>query len=195
MTRRLLGALTLVAGLATVLPSATLQAQGAWRTLFNGRTLAGWDVVGDANWSVKEGAIWGSRGGGYLVTPMPHGDIQFTVDFWATPDANSGVFVRCADPKSITADNCYEVNIFDRRPDQSYRTGGIVNLARPTAVIDTGNKWNTFDITAKRSTLTVILNGTKVVEHEQNGARPRGYIALQYGAGVLRFRNIRMRSL
>lgn len=194
MTRRLMGILVLLAAAAVLLPDA-LEAQGRWRTLFDGRTLAGWDVVGDANWSVKEGAIWGSRGGGYLVTPMPHGDVQFTVDFWATPDANSGVFVRCADPKSITADNCYEVNIFDRRPDQSYRTGGIVNLAKPTAVIDTGNRWNTFDITAKGSKLTVILNGTTVVEHEQNGARPRGYIALQYGAGVLRFRNIRMRTL
>lgn len=195
MTRRLLAGLALLAALTVLLPARVLEAQGGWTRLFDGRTLAGWDVVGDANWSVKEGAIWGSRGGGYLVTPMPHGDVQFTVDFWATSDANSGVFVRCADPKTITADNCYEVNIFDRRPDQSYRTGGIVNLARPTAVIDTGNKWNTFDITAKGSTFSVTLNGNRVVDNYQNAARPRGYIALQYGAGVVRFRNIRMRTL
>ena len=41
------------------------------------------------------------------------------------------MFIRCEDPKTINAMNAYEVNIFDKRPDQAYRTGAIVDVAKP----------------------------------------------------------------
>ena len=44
-----------------------------------------------------------------------------------------------------------EVNIYDKRPDPTYRTGGIVDVAKPMAMITTGGKWNTIDITARRA--------------------------------------------
>lgn len=193
--RRLIAATLLVGVFAAPQVPVTLEAQGGWRNLFDGKTLGGWDVVGNANWSVKEGNIWASSGAGHLVTPMPYGDTQITFDFWVTPDANSGVFIRCADPKQITAMNCYEVNIFDLRPDPAYRTGGIVNVARPLVNINTGNKWNTMDVTAKGSKFSVSINGQKMVDNAENADRPRGHITLQYGAGIVRFRNIRIRTL
>ena len=76
-------------------------------------------MVGDANWTVADGAVQATTGTGFLVTPCPYGDFQITLDFWVTDDANSGVFIRCEDPKTITAMNAYEVNIFDKRPDQT----------------------------------------------------------------------------
>ena len=57
--------------------------------------------------------IQADKGTGFLVTPVPYGDFQITLDFWVTDDANSGVFIRCEDPKTITAANAYEVNIYD----------------------------------------------------------------------------------
>ena len=51
------------------------------------------------------------------------------VEFWASHDANSGVFMRCQDVKNITDENCYEANIFDQRPDPSFATGAIVKVA------------------------------------------------------------------
>src|SRR3954469_12884868 len=132
-------------GLTPLRPPTLLKAQAPWVTLFDGKNgLKGWDVVGDANWEVVDGLIQASKGSaaGYLVTPMAYGDFQITLDFWVTPDANSGVFIRCTDPKMISAMNAYEVNIFDMRPDQSYRTGAIVNVAKPTRVVNTGNKWS-----------------------------------------------------
>ncbi len=116
------------------------------------------------------------------------------MDFWVTDDANSGVFIRCEDPKTITAMNAYEVNIFDKRPDQSYRTGGIVDVAKPASIINTGGKWNTFDITAQGPRMTVTLNGMKMVDVEHKG-HARGPIALQYGAGTVKFRNVKIRTL
>jgi hypothetical protein len=167
---------------------------GAFTMLLDGSSLKGWDVVGDANWAVVDGAVQASRGIGFLVTPVAYGDFQITLDFWVSDDANSGVFLRCGDPKSITAANAYEVNIFDTRPDQAYRTGAIVDVAKPASVINTGGKWNTFDITARGPKLVVVLNGTKTVDVEHAG-HVRGPIALQYSAGTVKFRNVRIRPL
>jgi 3-keto-disaccharide hydrolase len=167
---------------------------GGFTTLLDGKSLKGWDIVGDANWEVVDGAVQATRGLGFLVTPASYGDFQITLEFWVTDDANSGVFIRCGDPKTITAMNAYEVNIFDKRPDQAYRTGAIVDVAKPASVINTGGKWNTFDITAQGSKLVVVLNGTKTVDVEHKG-HVRGPIALQYSAGTVKFRNVRIRTL
>jgi hypothetical protein len=184
---------TLLFGL-TLQPGVTAQGGGGWTSLFDGSTLKGWNVVGNANWSVAEGAIQASMGTGFLVTPAPYRDFQITLEFWVTDDANSGVFIRCEDPKTIGAANAYEVNIYDKRPDQSYRTGGIVDVAKPASVVMTGGKWNTFDITARGTKLTVILNGMKMVDVD-DAKHATGPIALQYGAGTVKFRNVRVRML
>jgi len=170
------------------------QAGGGWTTLFDGSTLKGWNIVGDANWEIVDKAVQATKGNGYLVTPVPYGDFQFTAEFWVSDDANSGVFIRCQDANKIAAANSYEVNIFDKRPDQSYRTGGIVDVAKPASVVMTGGKWNTFDITARGTKLTVILNGMTMVDVDDKKFA-RGPIALQYGAGTVKFRNVRVRTL
>jgi hypothetical protein len=170
------------------------QAGGAWTVILDGKSLKGWSVVGDANWNVADGVVQADKGAGFLVTPASYRDFQITLEFWVSDDANSGVFIRCSDPKTIDQTNAYEVNIFDRRPDPSYRTGGIVDVAKPASVILTGGKWNTYDITAKGPQLTVVLNGTKVVDVKDTKFVD-GPIALQYGAGTVKFRNVRIRTL
>jgi hypothetical protein len=170
---------------------------GGWITLLDGSSLKGWNVVGDANWEVADGAVQATRGTGFLVTPASYADFQITLDFWVTDDANSGVFLRCTDPKTLTAANCYEVNIYDTRPDPAYRTGGIVNVAKPASIINTGGKWNTYDITARGPKLVVTLNGMRMVDVDvvEQAGRLRGPIGLQYGAGTVKFRNVRIRAL
>ena len=183
--------------LASVSSMPRVAAQGTWTTLFDGKNgLKGWNPVGDANWEIVDGVVQATKGSAasYLVSQNTYTDFEIMLDFWVTPDANSGVFIRCTDPKMITAMNAYEVNIFDMRPDPTYRTGAIVNVAKPTSVVNTGNKWNTFDITAKGPKMTVVLNGMKIAEGE-NTMNPRGPFALQWGAGTVKFRNVRIRPL
>ena len=114
------------------------QAGGGWTTLFDGSSLDGWNVLGDANWALEDDAVRADSGRGFLVTPRSYGDFELTLEFWVDEPANSGIFVRCADGQSVRDDNSYEVNIFDTRPDQTYRTGGIVHFAAPTSVISSG---------------------------------------------------------
>ena len=187
--------LLLLAGLGPqAAPAGAGQAGGGWTTLFDGSSLDGWNVLGDANWELADGAVQADSGRGFLVTPDAYADFELTLEFWVDEPANSGIFIRCADPQSVRDDNSYEVNIFDTRPDQTYRTGGIVHFAAPTSVINTAGRWNTYEIRAEGPRLTVRLNGTLTVDTEDT-QYASGPIALQYGAGVVKFRNVRVRAL
>ena len=105
-------------------------AQQGWVTLLDGTKLEGWNRVGNANWRVAEGAVEANMGSGFLVSPMAYGNFQMRVEIWVDADANSGVFIRCQDPNKIGAATCYEVNVYDKREGQEYRTGGIVDHAK-----------------------------------------------------------------
>jgi len=166
---------------------------GEWRTLFDGSSLAGWTPVGDANWQLMEGAVAADSGTGFLLTTAAYADFDLDLEFWVTPDANSGVFIRCANPSQIGAATCYEVNIFDQRPDPTYRTGGIVEVAGPKVVLETGDRWNRYEISAHGSHLVVKLNGQTTVDTNDDKLAA-GPFALQYGAGRVMFRNVRIRA-
>ena len=167
-----------------------------WVTLFDGSSMDGWDVTGDANWSLDEtdSSVMADTGTGFLVTPESYGDFELMLEFWVDEPANSGVFIRCQEPEAIGAGNAYEVNIYDTRPDQAYRTGGIVNFASPSEVILTGGMWNTYEIRAEGSRLLVTLNGIQMVDVEDS-TYAEGPIGLQYGAGIVKFRNVQIRPL
>ena len=176
------------------LPSLATAQGGQFTTLFDGSSLDGWRALGSANWELGDGAVSANSGNGFLVSEESYGDFELRLEFWVDEPANSGVFIRCADPQSVTDRNCYEVNIYDTRADQTYRTGGIVHLAAPSTVITAGGQWNNYEITAQGSRLVVILNGTQTVDTTDDQFSS-GPLALQYGAGTVRFRNVRIRSL
>jgi hypothetical protein len=163
-----------------------------WTTLFDGTSLAAWTTTGDANWQVSDGAVAADAGAGFLVTHEAYGDFELEVEFFVSPDANSGVFLRCANPAKPGAATCYEVNIFDQRPDPSYRTGAIVGIAKPSVRIDAGNRWNTYQIEAHGRHIVVKLNGQTTVDVEDDKLAT-GPIGLQYATGQVKFRSVRIR--
>jgi hypothetical protein len=170
-----------------------------WTTLLDGtRGMENWERLGDANWREVDGVIQADKragkDAGFLVSKANYSDFQVRVEFWASDDANSGIYMRCADRAKITDKTCYEANIFDQRPDPTYGTGAIVHFAPIKDVPKAGGKWNVYDITARGPRITVLLNGTRTVElnHDQFKSGP---IALQYGAGVVRFRKVQIRPL
>jgi len=168
-------------------------------TLIDGdRGLENFQRVGDADWKATDGAIQANRSDStyaYLVSKDEYGDFRLTLEFWASDDANSGVFLRCQDPRNITAENCYEANIFDQRPDPSYGTGAIVLLAKaPEPMPKAGGKWNTYEITLNGPRLTLVLNGVTTVDIE-DAKLASGHIALQWGGGTIKFRKVEIQPL
>jgi hypothetical protein len=179
--------------------TAAEQSSGSWITLFDGSNLDNFNQVGDANWEIEDGYVGATSGNGFLVSLESYADFELTLEFWVSDAANSGVFIRASDPGVITAANSYEVNIFDTRPDPTYRTGGIVNVSAPASTINTGGQWNSYQITAEGQALTVVLNGTETVSARDDQLMD-GPFALQYGNGtaddtVVRFRNVQIRPL
>ena len=166
----------------------------AQMTLFDGSSLDGWTTSGDANWSLVDGAVEATNGNGHLISENSYSDFVLTLEFWVDDPANSGVFIRCSDRNAIGATSCYEVNIYDQREDQTYRTGGIVNFAAPAAQIDAGGQWNNYEIRAEGTRLLVTLNGTVTVDIEDS-TYSEGPFTLQYGSGVVKFRNVQIRRL
>jgi len=171
---------------------------GAWTTLVDGtQGLDNFNRVGDAGWSASDGAIQASQGGkdpGYLVSKNSYKDFMLRVEFWASDDANSGVFVRCQDPGKITDENCYEANIYDQRPDPTYGTGAIVKVAKVDPMPKAGGKWNTYEITARGTRLVLVLNGTQTVSVDDSKLAS-GPIALQWGRGTIKFRKVEIKPL
>ena len=201
MKRLLAITLGLAAGFAVIQNIETASGQGdaGWVTLVDATKMGDWDRVGDANWEMKDGALTADKLVdpkvlSYLVTKGSYKDFQIKAEFWADADANSGIFIRCDTPKVIDSKACYEVNIFDKRPDPSYGTGAIVDVAKVDPMPKAVGKWNTYDITAKGGHLVVILNGEKTAD-VQDSKHAAGPVALQYGSGVIKFRKVQIKAL
>jgi hypothetical protein len=175
---------------------------GGWTTLLDGeKGLENFERVGDVNWRAEDGAIVGDKGkGGFLKSKNSYKDFVLRVEFWAAENANSGIYMRCAEPNNLNDKSCYEANIFDQRPDQTYATGGIVHRGKLLQTVKAGGKWNTYEITAQGKKMTVVLNGTKTSEID-NVESPSGPIALQFGnlpkapGGAIKFRKVQIKTL
>jgi len=198
--KRVLAGVLLVAAAALAYAPAALT-QGGSTVLFDGKNLDNFNKVGDANWRIEDGAVVADRGNGFLVTKNEYGDFQLRAEFWVGPDANSGIFIRATDPQKLTATNGYEVNIWDDRPEKDYATGAIVNVAKVDPMPKSVGQWNTYEITAKGSQLTVVLNGVQTVD-VQDGKHAEGPFALQFGngpkdapGGAIKWRKVQIRSL
>lgn len=189
-------AMLLLAGCATTGGSS-------WQTLIDGTTgLDNFNAIGDANWRAEGGAIVADKGkGGFLVTKQSYADFELRAEFWADDTTNSGIFIRASNPTTISATNSYEVNIYDRRPDPTYATGGIVDMAKVNAAYKAAGKWNTMVITAKGDQFVVALNGVET-SRGTDAKHTQGPFALQFGAGPegtslgsIKWRKVQVRSL
>jgi hypothetical protein len=174
---------------------ASLDGGGSIDLLRDG--LAGFTPTAPADWSFAGGVLQAASGPGgpsLMVSREDFGDVDLTLEVYVSAEHNSGVFVRCSDRANVTATTCYEVNIYDHRPDQSGRTGGAPGYFTPLAHVDAGGRWSTIHIRAEGRHLLVEFNGVKTIDADGplTGAGP---IALQWGAGEVRFRNVRARRL
>jgi hypothetical protein len=175
------------------------QSGDGWVTLIDGEFgLDNWIRVANANWQGIDGSIQADsktgEANGFLLSKESYGDFQLRVEFWASDDANSGIFLRCSNPDEITDKTCYEANIFDQRPDPTYGTGAIVNISPITDMPKAGGQWNTYEITAQGPHLVLMFNGTQTADVNDDKFAS-GPIGLQYASGVIKFRKVQIKPL
>jgi Domain of Unknown Function (DUF1080) len=188
----------LVGAVAAQLGSTASAESDGWITLLDSTHKGEWSEVGKANWEMKDGALTADKLEGkdlaYLVSKDSYKDFEIKAEFWVDDEANSGIFLRCDKSDVIDSKICYEVNVFDKRPDPKYGTGAIVDVAKVDPMPKAGGKWNTFEITAKGPHLTIVLNGEKTADVDDS-KHASGPIALQYGSGVVKFRKVEIKPL
>ncbi|MEQ8303491.1 MAG: DUF1080 domain-containing protein [Cyclobacteriaceae bacterium] len=156
----------------------------------------GWFIGGDAEWAFDNDELIGTvtDGAGFVMTEKTYKNFELELEFYPSDSVNSGVFVRC-EGHAITATECYEINIWDSRPDPEYRTGAVVLKSAPKVYIETTGKWNAYKIKCQDDHIEVWLNGTLTADFKDNQI-VEGYIGLQAsGTGEIKFRNVRIKHL
>ena len=166
---------------------------GEWVTLFDGKTLKGWTNQGDANWAVKDGAITADTGEVCLLTSAEkYENFELELEFKAAIGTNSGVFLNSEAKVKDEAVDCYEINIAPAT--NGFPTGSIVKHHK---IEGQGEKdeWRSYKLKVEKGTVTVILDGKELVKKKMEKPRPAGFIGLQKNAGLISFRNIKVRKL
>ena len=177
--------------------SNSKMASAGWVTLIDyGSGLENFSRVGDANWREQDGAIQADKRGqetGYLVSRSSYTDFIAYAEVWVNDEGNSGIFLRLSDRQKVGSATAYEVQINDKRSD-GYGTGAISNVAKVSPAVMAGGKWNSFEITARGAQLTVKMNGVQTVNVSDRSFF-HGPIALQYSAGIVKFRKLQIRPI
>ncbi len=159
---------------------------------------------GSDDWFQKDEGNWSYDGDelvatvadqeGFVMTKDRYKNFILELEFHPDSSINSGVFIRCGG-HAINGETCYEINIWDNRPEQDYRTASIVGVAEPLAHIETIDRWNSYTIKCEDDHLQVWLNDTLTVDHHDKSLI-EGHIGLQaHGTGEIRFRNVKIASL
>ena len=186
-----------VAGCGSMTP-----AEG-WTTLIDGANgMDNFTISGaTANWRGEGGAIVADKivsgtGASVLITKKDYRDLEIYAEFWSEDSTNSGIYLRAPDVKMVnTASGALEVQIWDKNPAQNYATGSLVNVASVNGKYNAAGRWNTYEVYAKGSEVTVKLNG--VVTSSTSYAKTQtGRIGLQFNAGgAIKFRKLLVREL
>jgi len=192
--------------LIVLLSSAFLTISSKWTSLFDGKTLDGWEIYGTEKWYVEDGLLICESGPdkeyGYLATNEEFKDFDLTLEFLQEANGNSGVFFRSKIEGTKISGWQAEV------APPGHSTGGIYEsygrgwLIKPDVSKDDALKmgeWNKMRIKADGSKVTTWLNGVKMIEIEDEkiGAAT-GSIALQIhsGGGIrVRWKNIKIKEL
>ena len=155
-----------------------------------------WIEEGDAHWSFSNSELNGTvfDGAGYVITKQTYKDFVLELEFKPDSTINSGVFIRCIN-NDLSADNCYEINIWDLHANQDFRTGAVVTKSKPLAIVETIDKWNTYKIKMENDHIMAWVNGILTADM-QDSDHLEGYLGLQAsGVGEIKFRNVKISSL
>jgi 3-keto-disaccharide hydrolase len=187
--------------------------------LFNGRNFDGLKIyvedsafdAGDL-WKVEEGLLRATgTGKGYVRTIMPYADYKLHLEWrWPKAPGNSGVLLHLVNEDTIwpkgfecqlasgRAGDLYSYvdarskeEIVSRNPT-GFSTGRLPQQG-PSAEKPAG-EWNTLDVVAEGSTLTITINGEQV--NRMTDVVPgAGMIGLQAEGAAIDFRNITLSPL
>ena len=191
LSRRTAVALLVFSLLCTVAGSASAADPVS---LFDGKTLDGWDVI-NCEAVVEDGAILLKSGNGLVQAKKRYKDFVLEYEWKALHPTrwDSGVYFRYDTvPAGRPWPARYQVNL---RKGMEGDIGSFPNGKNPVATKQ--GEWNTFELTVKGSTASLKVNGKS--SWSVDGVGPaEGLLAIQAevpGGGQFLFRSIRITEL
>lgn len=170
--------------------------QAGWISLFDGRTLFGWDVPTVTNWHVEDDAIVADSGEkSLLLTPFHFDNFELRCSFHVAEGGNSGIFLRTADNASNPARDTYELNICDSHA--THKSGSFVGRFVAENVPAVEGAWHDFRVLCDGPQIQVWLDEKQIVDFTDtsDAVRLTGRIGLQMNQGRSAFRNVFLRPL
>ncbi|MDP1590657.1 MAG: DUF1080 domain-containing protein [Prosthecobacter sp.] len=134
--------------------------------LLNGKDLTGWSLIksADNGWSVVDGVLQNrvvkekDKHFGNLRTDAEFEDFNLKTEVRTQEGSNSGIYLR----------GIYEVQIMESfgKPLDSHHMGALYSRITPSVNAEKPiGEWQTLDITLVDRHLTVILNGTTIIDN------------------------------
>ena len=190
-------------------------------SLFDGKTLEGWQGGKDGYIVQDECIVSQPKGSGNLATVKEYGDFHLKFEFKLTPGANNGIGIRIPKqfegPRLDPAFEGIELQIIDDSSDRYanikewQRHGSVYGVVpAKTGFLKPAGEWNSEEIIAKGKHIKVILNGETIVdadveEASKNGTldgkahpglkRDKGQICFCGHGAEVWFRNLRIKEL
>ena len=139
--------------------------------LFNGTDLTGWSLINpnQTNGFMAEDSVLVNNpvqpedgsliSYGNLRTDSTFGDFRLTLEVNVPEGSNSGVYLR----------GIYEIQVADTygRDSDAHHMGGLYSRIAPSSTVEKpAGEWQTMDITLYQRHLTVILNGTNIIDNQ-----------------------------
>lgn len=132
-------------------------------SLFNGKDLTGWkmsDPNANAVWTVENGTLVSPGHGPEIINDLKFQDFKLHIEFNCAAKGNSGVYLR----------GRYEVQVEDNSIEEppSHHTGGVYGFIAPMPEMPRKpGEWQSFDITLVGRTITVVQNGTTIIDKQE----------------------------
>jgi len=176
-------------------------------TLFDGQSLDGWRVLGDAVYTAEGGAIHGRTGGGaqsFLTTERSFSDFLLEVDLLVEGTGNSGIQIRSHDNGKGRLVG-YQIEI---DPSPRSWSGGLYDELRRGWLQDLSDnpagraafipgEWNRYRIECIGESIRAWVNGVPTVDFVDS-MDSEGVFGLQVHSGQdtrVRWKNFRLRDL
>jgi Domain of Unknown Function (DUF1080) len=163
--------------------------------LFNGKNLEGWipDDPSKNHWKVTTDEVVNESPGANIRSTRKLNDFKLHVEYNCPKDGNSGIYLR----------GRYEVQVaYEPQNDEYHGMASLYGFFAPQPKMpDKPGEWETFDITLVGRTVTVVRNGTVVIDNkeipgitggalESHEGEP-GYIYIQGDhTGSMKYRNV-----
>lgn len=192
---------------------APAQHASQWISMFNGKDLTGWKVIGKERWQVDNGTIYGEsvtqKGDGFLKTEKTYKDFHMSLQFRCESPTNSGVFFHSSIEEDISAIRFIQVEIDNRignhtgglHGDRDGKTskGWLVWPAPENETVIRPNDWNEMLVQVEGNRIRTRLNGVQMIDFTYpSPANTDGVIALQLhpgGGARMRFKDLWIRDL